>query len=446
MKASTLLLLALVVGLSGCSLITDFTECESDSDCDIGAQCSDGICQGESRVSITEPIVEDTTWTSDNVYVLENLTLVVPPATLTIEPGTKILGRFNTGLASLAGARLVADGTREEPIVFTSDKPVGQRLAGDWAGLAMVGRAPTNRENFNLRITTDEYDTAVGGDDESWNCGTLRYVRVEFGGSEVEGQKALKGVTLAGCGSDTTVDYVQTHLSDDDGFGVFGGSVNLRHIVSTRARDDGVDFDTGWRGTAQFVAVQQDLVGIEALEIENLAEDASASPQTNAQVYNFTLIGGMREGDRQIGIYNKFGGLGTFSHGVVVGHATSSVHIEGPESAVHATDGNIIIKNSMFFDAGSDGEGYFELVDEEEGGFTDYAIYQADETNNLFGVDPGFESDPYDLADPGWVPSVENTAGVEPPPAGFDPTAVFRGAFAPGQVPWTEGWTAYPLK
>lgn len=439
-----LFIISIAFLIGGCSTLVEFSQCENDDECGTNESCDDNICVGTERVLVTEPIVEDTTWTSDKIWVLENLTLVIPPATLTIEPGTTVLGKFNTGLASLAGARLVADGTREEPIVFTSEKPVGQRLAGDWAGLALVGLAPTNRENFNLRITTDQFDTAVGGDDEDWNCGTLRYVRVEFGGSEVDGRKALKGVTLAGCGSETTVDYVQTHFSDDDGFGVFGGSVDLRHIVSTRARDDGIDFDTGWRGTAQFLAVQQDVVGIEAMEVENLAEDPLATPQTDARIYNYTLIGANGEGARQIGVYNKLGGKGTFSHGLVVGHGTASAHIEGPESAQHANDGEIVIRDTLFYNGGPDGMSYFDLVDDD--GFTNYAIYEDPEFNNLFGVDPQFEGDPYDLTDPGWVPSVENSAGVDPPPAGFDPTAVYRGAFAPGLVPWTEGWTAYPRK
>jgi hypothetical protein len=34
--------------------------------------------------------------------------------------------------------------------------------------------------------------------------------------------------------------------------------------------------------------------------------------------------------------------------------------------------------------------------------------------------------------------------GVPAPPAPFDQTANFLGAFAPNQVPWTDGWTDYP--
>ncbi|MFU8803179.1 MAG: hypothetical protein ACNA8W_05145 [Bradymonadaceae bacterium] len=437
-----------VLANASCSLLVKFEECAVDGDCSATGRCMDGICYEAQRVEITDHIVEDTTWTADNVYVLANLAMIVAPATLTIEPGTIILGRRNTGLVSLAGAKLEAVGTREQPIVFTSDKPEGQRLAGDWAGVAMVGRARVNRDPFNLRIITDVHDTSVGGNDDTWNCGTLRYVRVEFGGSLVDGQKALNGVTLAGCGSGTTVEYVQSHMSDDDGIAVFGGTVDLRYIVSTRARDDGLDLDVGWRGTAQFIAVQQDVLGVEAIELENLAEDPSAIPQSDGQIYNFTLIGANREGDRQLGLYVKLGGLGTFSHGIIMGQKSGGLYIDGAESAAHGAEGLIEVRNTLFYDIGPDGESYFgnaDLGDRDEAVFEDYAVFEDTGLNNLFGKDPGL-SDPYNLSNPGWVPAPTHTTGrdIEPPPEPFDPTAVYRGAFSPSAVPWTEGWTAYP--
>lgn len=438
--------LFIAMQLNSCSLVVDFTQCESDTDCPAKATCLGGICEESARVSITDHIVVDTTWQADKVYVLENLTLIVPPATLTIEPGTTILGRRNTGLVSLAGARLVAEGTREKPIVFTSDKPVGQRISGDWAGLALVGRAPTNRQNFNFRIITDLYDTAVGGTDETWDCGKLKFVRIEFGGSTVDGQQALKGLTLAGCGSKTDVSYVQTHLSDDDGVGIFGGNVDLRYIVSSRARVDAFDFDTGWRGTAQFIAVQQDVLAAEALEIENLAEDPQAEPKTFARIYNFTLIGGVEKGENQTAIYFKNGGQGLVSHGIVTGYNDAGIYVEGPDSAAFVAEDLVNVQNTLFYDIGASGTDYFALIDMTEGGFTDYAVFQAAETDNLFGKDPGF-TDENNLANPNWVPSPEFTTGreIEPPPEGFDPTAVYRGAFSPSAPPWTDGWTAYPL-
>ena len=440
-----LLSLLAVSALASCSLVLDFDQCAEASDCSATGQCVAGLCQEPERVEVTNHIVEPTTWTSDKVYVLANLIMVVNPGVLTIEPGTTILGRRNTGLVSLAGARIEAEGTREDPIIFTSDKPRGQRLAGDWAGVGLVGEARVNRDPFNLRIQTDKYDTVIGGTDDTWDCGTLKYVRIEFGGSEVDGEKALDGLTLAGCGNQTEVEYVQTHMSDDDGVGVFGGTVDLRHVVSTRAQDDAFDLDTAWRGTAQFIAAQQDSNGTEAIEVENLAEEPEKSPLTDARIYNFTLLGAERQGDRQIGLYTKLGGKGHFSHGLVMGQKSAGLFVEGPVSGQHARDDKINVEHTLFYDIGESGTTYFGMTDKETGGFTNYDKFKDPAHNNLFGADPGIER-PYDLGNPSWVPAPTNTTGteIEAPPSGFDTTAVYRGAFAPGQIPWTEGWTDYP--
>ena len=76
-------------------------------------------------------ISQDTRWTRDNVYVLTRVIYVVPPAKLTIEPGTLIRavradGAFHTGpttepgaLVITRGAKIVANGTPDDPIIFT---------------------------------------------------------------------------------------------------------------------------------------------------------------------------------------------------------------------------------------------------------------------------------------------------------------------------------------
>lgn len=78
-------------------------------------------------------ITSDQRWTSDTVYILNNLTFVEPPAVLTIEPGTIIRGEeVTTGGSSTLdpanpgsliicrGAKIIAVGTAESPIYFTS--------------------------------------------------------------------------------------------------------------------------------------------------------------------------------------------------------------------------------------------------------------------------------------------------------------------------------------
>lgn len=196
--AGALGMLALV---SSCSLILDLEQCSSDADCPSAGVCSDGICKLPQTVEVINHITEDTTWKADTIYVLKDVITVASPRVLTIEPGTRILGERGSALVSLAGARIEAVGTRDNPIVFTSAQPVGRRRAGDWGGVALIGKARVNRDNFGLRINDEEQHPLVGGGDDTWNCGSIKYVRIEFGGGKVAGDNALNGLTLAGCGT-----------------------------------------------------------------------------------------------------------------------------------------------------------------------------------------------------------------------------------------------------
>src|SRR3546814_17447452 len=76
-------------------------------------------------------------------------------------------------------------------------------------------------------------------------------------GFEVLPDVELNGITLAGLGSGTTVEYVQVHNSSDDGFEWFGGTVNGKYLVGTGNDDDTFDTDSGFRGGIQFGPVVQ---------------------------------------------------------------------------------------------------------------------------------------------------------------------------------------------
>lgn len=460
-------LLALsVLFLQSCSIVLDFDQCETDSDCPTAGVCTDGICKEPPTVEISSHITEDTTWTADNVYILTDIIMVSEPAVLTIEPGTLILAEQNAALIFDAGARIDAVGTREKPIVFTSAKGEGKRYAGDWAGVALIGKARVNREKFQLRIDGEMQEPLVGGNDDTWNCGAMKYVRIEFGGGYIAGNNALDGLTLAGCGSDTLIDYIQVHQGADDNIQLFGGTVDLRHVVLTQAKDDPLDIDTGWRGTAQFVAVQQSSIGSNSLEIRGLKEDHDAEPRTDIKIYNYTLIGGDGSGDAQRGAHIREGASAFLSHGIIMGHHTVGIEVSDASSIELANDDKNVVQHTLFYNVGQNNDDYFAdscaFVDPETPGECDPADAATDDNvvafmgseyftqaqfANVFGKDPGIER-PNDLQNPSWVPSGEHTSGdsIPPPPSGegFDPKAVYLGAFAPGEIPWTEGWTAYP--
>ncbi len=451
-----LLLLAAVL-FSGCSLVIDLDECKSDDDCLADGRCVSGLCEGRPIVEIHENIGRDTTWTADHVYLLKSLITVVSSVTLTIEPGTTVLGDRRSALVVRPGGRLIASGTREAPIVFTSAKRAGQRLAGDWGGVALLGKARVNRKGAYLNIVTDEAEATFGGTDDADNCGVLKYVRIEFGGGRILGDEALNGLTFAGCGSATSVDYVHLHFGDDDGLEIFGGTVDVRHVLITRSQDDAVDIDLGWRGTAQFLAVQQDAAADNGIEVDNLGEDPLAEPLTNFHMYNVTLIGAHGEG-LQRGLTFKAGGAGFVSHALVMGQSVEAVDVFGVESGDQARQGNIVVRDSLFFDIGGDPPHYFPRAGEDgevgedgtgddDGGFDEDGFFRDPATGNVFDRDPEVAA-PYDLLAPDLRPARTHTTGgdVPPPPEPFDILAVYRGAFQPEVDPWTESWTAFPEK
>lgn len=466
MNRHTAQIAALALLTSGCTAITNFSEeCAVDGECADGFFCNDGFCESGSGLPqerVDANIDEDTTWTNDKVWVLNGLVTVLPSVTLTIERGTTILGNRGAALVAREGGVIDARGTAGSPIVFTSAKPVGQRQTGDWGGVALMGKAPVNRENATLRLIPDAAEARFGGPDPSWDCGTLRYVRIEFGGGQVEGEEALNGLTLAGCGTGTTIDHVHVHYGADDGVEIFGGTVNLAYVMVTRAQDDSFDIDLGWQGLAQYIAIQQDSAADNAIEIDNLLEENDRPPLTSFGMSNFTIIGPGEMGLTK-GITVKEGGAGFFSHGIVMGSTVDAVDVVGEAAGARAINGEVIVRDTMFFDIGASGEDYFPIAGQEgeigmagepddDGGFDEDGFFRATEWGNKFGIDPQIES-PFDTSAPSWVPFGEPVTDVGGPPAGadfsrngrgFNQNGAYHGAFDPAEDAWTEGWTEFP--
>lgn len=472
-RRGALMLLALsAFWLQSCSILLDFDQCEANADCPSAGICVEGICQEVSTIEVSEHITEDTTWVGEKTYILKEPILVTEPAVLTIEAGTKILAEEGAALVAEAGAKVDALGTREAPIVFSSNAPAEQRKAGDWAGVTLIGKAPTNQPDFRLRIDDKTPALRVGGGQYDWDCGSLKYVRIEFAGAPLGPGEALGGLTLAGCGSDTEVDYIQAHKSKSDALKIHGGTVHAHHLVLTQAGENSLAIDAGWQGSAQFIAVQQSALGENSIEITNSAEDHRAEPLTTGLLYNYTLIGAKGGRNIQRGVYIKDGGAAHLSNGIIIGHHTIGVELDGLES-IHRTassfDDDDIISHTLFYDVGPDGETYgqgetcaiggpdveVEMVDCDSDEYKNHVgsySYSSDligriSDKNTFGTDPGFNT-PYNQANPDWVPNGTHTTGThipEPPHRdGFNPNGVYLGAFAPEKPPWTQDWTAYP--
>lgn len=254
-------------------------------------------------------ISENRTLKASNIYKLRGLVYVTNGAILTIEPGTKIVGEAgkNGGLIITRSCKIIAEGTVAKPIVFTSEAATPSR--GDWAGLVILGNAPTNA-SFNGVQGIGEIEGGINNSDglglygtptsqaqnPADNSGILKYVRIEYAGFAFLPDKEINGLTFGGVGSNTVVDHVQVSYANDDSFEWFGGTVNCTHLISYRTLDDDFDTDNGYSGKVQFGialrdSVVADISNSEAFESDNDANGSSLLPQTSVIFSNMTVMG-----------------------------------------------------------------------------------------------------------------------------------------------------------
>lgn len=228
-------------------------------------------------------------------YLLRGWIYVANGSELTIEPGTIIKGDKETQASLIVepGGKLIAQGTKEAPIVFTSEQPQGQRKPGDWGGLIVCGNAKNNQ---GVQQIEGGPRTKHGGDNDADNSGVLSYVRVEFAGYPFQKDKEINGITFGSVGSGTQVDHLQVSYSNDDSYEWFGGSVNAKYLVAYSGWDDDFDTDNGYSGNVQYGLVVRnprlaDTSQSNGFESDNCADGAEVSPFTTATFSNITFIG-----------------------------------------------------------------------------------------------------------------------------------------------------------
>lgn len=223
------------------------------------------LTTGLKAATISANITAGRTLYADTVYTLRGFIKVTNGATLTIQPGTRIVGDLATPGSSLwilRGAKIDAQGTATDPIVFTSAAAVGSRRPGDWGGLIIIGNGIINRTGATILTEGGSAGVAenyAGGNNNGDNSGTLRYVRIEFAGYDISngaGQE-LNSLSMYAVGSGTRIEYVQTVSGLDDSFEWWGGAVDTRYLVSYESGDDHFDWSEGYAGRNQFLIALQ---------------------------------------------------------------------------------------------------------------------------------------------------------------------------------------------
>jgi hypothetical protein len=261
------------------------------------AKKDDGTCTyaEEGVVELTGDL-NTQTLTSDKKYLLKGQVFVRTGKTLTIEPGTIVMGDKATKgtLIIDRGGKLMADGTAAQPIVMTSAAKVGERDRGDWGGLVILGFANQNQPDPAIEGITPA--AFFGGTNDADNSGVMRYLRVEFAGIELTPNNETNSITMGGVGSGTEMDFCQVSYGGDDGFEWFGGAVNGKHFISFASWDDCYDVDYGYTGKVQFgIAVRYpsfaDQSGSNFFECDNGPNDDVTTLITTGTFSNFTCIG-----------------------------------------------------------------------------------------------------------------------------------------------------------
>lgn len=425
-------------------------------------------------------IKEDMTLTYPNTYNLRGFVYVTDGATLTIEPGVVIKGEKASKATLIVerGGKLIAEGTKERPIVFTSAQAPGNRKPGDWGGIILLGKAKNNKGEQTIE---GGVRSQHGGNDNADNSGILKYVRCEFAGIEYSVDNEINAITFGSVGSGTTVDYVQVSYSGDDSYEWFGGTVNCKHLVALRTWDDDFDTDNGFSGKLQFLAALRDpKIGDKSasngFESDNCSDAATIEPYTSCVFSNVSLFGPVVDPanytdeagvngsntdahfqaamhlrrNTQLRVFNSvFAG---FPLGLIIENDKNSTTQE------FATAGKLVVSNCLFagmvknFQDAQYWENNTPYSPTDNGTFTDSYFNRADGKNHAYAAiaDLKLQGDPQNLTDFCMIPAQDSPLATQAADwsnplvaSGFEQVS-YIGAFSPSETAdnnWMTGWT-----
>lgn len=417
------------------------------------------ICGGETK-SFTLVRIQDRgrgigtmTMSNDKTYILQGLVYVNSGQTLTIEPGTVIKGESGQGSRASAlivakGGKIIAEGTQEQPIIFTAFEDViyshegglcdqsalTNNTKGLWGGVIIMGDAPVGRSLSNKRLDllypiVERVD--YGGDNSEDNSGILQYISIRHSGTQLISGFHSPGLTLAGVGNGTTVNNIEVYASDDDGFKWFGGTVNTQNLVATYCRNDAMDYTEGWTGKNQFWFAMHESGSDHSLEGSGNERCLDCAPLSVPTIANATFVG--YDSNNGAAFINNAGG---YIYNSIFDKYKNAIGIEytGKENDSYNQflNGKMAIEENIFSNIS---EEYLYIINETK---EDVADKQSELTSYL--NDNNFSGDA-ELHN--FVPqagSAADNAGKDLSSMGLQ-SVNYKGAFEVGKQPWFSGWT-----
>jgi len=311
--------------------------------------------------------------------------------TLTVAAGAKVAFEHGEDYMRIArGSKIVAEGTKEKPIVFSGKADLIDNTAtiadrGLWGGIQMNGNGITNKctdaqrlatanNVHGCHITSEGLPGTYGGANNAESSGIMKYVQIKHAGYKVVEGNELNALTLNAVGSKTTIDYVQAYSAQDDGFEFFGGAVNTKHLVAVGTSDDSFDYTDGYTGSMQFaLSVHPNGVGgNNCVEADNtgVGRADDITPSTKLRISNLTCVtNGLAKNagttpspdGASSGPLIREGMFVEFYNSIVtsnqVGMATNDLFVlddtEGPSTIKGAIDGWTVAKSNVFAGTGS---------------------------------------------------------------------------------------------
>lgn len=413
--------------------------------------------------------VGSTTFTCDNVYFIDEKVYVQDGGELYIQAGTVLRGVFGLTVDANAlivsrGGKIFANGTDCCPIIFTDENdPVDGShsvdIRGQWGGVIILGYATNNLlladgglavgdgvGNIEGLLPGDPRNH-YGGTNDDDSSGSMRYVSIRHGGTDIGEGNEINGLTLGSVGRGTTLEYIEVISNDDDGVEFFGGTVDLKHATVLFCNDDYFDWDQGWSGRGQFLYGVQlpafggtSAQGDEGFEGDGDDSNSGNAPASNPTIYNTTLIG--RGSNR--GMLAKEGTQGHIANSIFVNFAAG---VDLGDEATHPQDSyaNYLAETLTFSNNCFDAVADLLTVGGAPAGAVDLASFQGAGNVAAPGViDFSFTIDPATNAVSGGlnpVPSIDVSSPEAAPVDDFFSGAAYKGAFKPGATPWTSGWT-----
>jgi hypothetical protein len=318
----------------------------------------------ETEILVSQNISEDAIWETGKVIILGGRITVLDGATLTIQQGVIVKGQAGTGPNATAlivarGGKLMAEGTAEAPIIFTSvaDEIMPGEIAspnldpdidGLWGGLIVLGKAPISAPGdataFQIEgIPPSDPNGLYGGNDPNDNSGVIKFISIRHGGSNIGEGNEINGLTLGGVGSGTVIENVEVVANQDDGIEWFGGTVNVTNAIIWNSGDDALDTDQAWAGTMDNFILICGPTTDHALEIdgpEGSHLDAHTVKNGSVKGHPAAELGDFRDGAR-----GTFENIYFFDFPDPATDGRGDFSLSGDKTVTSFSEGNLVFNN-----------------------------------------------------------------------------------------------------